>query len=77
MPTIYELVKLDEDAWDCNGGYPVETHLGYYSSEGKAEEAWLRYKKIYSDEISDVQNPDSNRVGYDIYEMVADDQDNF
>lgn len=77
MPTIYELVELHEDSFGDNGGYPIETTLGYYSCEQKAEEAWIRFKKKNPDMISDVKSLDSDRIGYDIYKLVADDRDCF
>ena len=77
MTKIYELVSLDDDHWCTNGGYPVPYHLGYYSSKEKAEEAWIRFKEKNPEDVTDVKSEFNDRVGYDIYEIVADDQDEF
>ena len=77
MAIVYELVSLEDDHWDTNGGYPVPDHLGYYSSEEKAEEAWIRYKEKHPRQVTDVKSPINDRIGYDIYPITADDQDEF
>ena len=77
MPTIYELVSLTEDTWGDHGGYPIESCLGLYSSEEKAEEAWERFKKAHPDEVQNVESPYTNRIGYEILKLVADDHDLF
>lgn len=75
MEKIYELVKLSEDEYDTNGGYPVETTIGYYSTREKAEEAWERFKKteFYEDWNSNVEAVSgSGLLGHDIYEIALD-----
>lgn len=74
-PVVYELVALDEDAYNTNGGYPIPYHLGYYSTMKNAEEAWTRYGKSHN--TSNVKSESSNKIGYEIYEIIADDIDCF